>query len=359
MSARALVLDRDALFARAAEWDALVARSRTPSVFLRAGWLRACADALHGDAPVVAVVAIAPEGWRGAAVWAHGPAGWTLLGHRASDYLDIPIDRALTDAATDEVVALLLEASFAATGARSLLLPALCDRQALREHIGRSRFAANVVRRTVAPSMEAKAFEAATRKKSLKRHWNRLHREGDVSIRHLRSAAEVQPVLPELFEQHRARWHADGLPSQFDEPEQRRLYELLTDELDAMGALRFTEVRLDGKLVAAHFGMHAHARTTWYKPSFDPAFRAHSPGEVLLRALVLEAIDEGADEFDFTVGDEPFKFRFATVVRDVVDVRVWPARAPAALERARLGAREWAKQRLPGLTRTMRQAMKR
>jgi CelD/BcsL family acetyltransferase involved in cellulose biosynthesis len=45
-----------------------------------------------------------------------------------------------------------------------------------------------------------------------------------------------------------------------------------------------------------------------------------SPGEVLLRQLILAAVDEGATTFDFGLGEEPFKARFANRVEQV---RTW------------------------------------
>jgi CelD/BcsL family acetyltransferase involved in cellulose biosynthesis len=58
----------------------------------------------------------------------------------------------------------------------------------------------------------------------------------------------------------------------------------------------------------------------WYKPSFQISLARRSPGEVLLRQLLLTAYAEGAATFDFGIGDEPFKYRFASTVPHV---RTW------------------------------------
>ena len=55
----------------------------------------------------------------------------------------------------------------------------------------------------------------------------------------------------------------------------------------------------------------------WYKPSFAIDLAQRSPGEVLLRHLLLAALEEGAHTFDFGLGSEPFKFRFATQANHV------------------------------------------
>jgi CelD/BcsL family acetyltransferase involved in cellulose biosynthesis len=61
----------------------------------------------------------------------------------------------------------------------------------------------------------------------------------------------------------------------------------------------------------------------WYKPSFDPAYSRHSPGLVLLHYLVKDAVERGLDEFDFTVGAESFKLRFANEIRTNARFRVF------------------------------------
>ena len=50
---------------------------------------------------------------------------------------------------------------------------------------------------------------------------------------------------------------------------------------------------------------------------FDPDLARHSPGEVLLRQLLMAALAEGAHTFDFGLGDEAFKARFATRINRV------------------------------------------
>ena len=69
----------------------------------------------------------------------------------------------------------------------------------------------------------------------------------------------------------------------------------------------------------AIFGINRALPSTW---------PGHSPGEVRLRQLLLAAINEGASAFDFGIGEEVFKRRFAT---QVCGVQTWgPHPAPGA-----------------------------
>ena len=159
------------------------------------------------------------------------------------------------------------------------------------------------------------AARTATRKKSLMRHERGLQREGELAVRQFLLAAEVLPQLPEFFEQHIARRAALGQASIFLKPEQRAFYERLTRAASEQGWLRFMRVEWKGCAIAFHYGLCYRSRYLYAIPSFAIDLAKRSPGEVLLRQLLLAAIAEGASVFDFGIGDEAYKYRFATQVQ--------------------------------------------
>lgn len=169
------------------------------------------------------------------------------------------------------------------------------------------------------------AARTAARKKSLVRHENALRRRGDLVICHLRQGAEILPHLDAFFAQHITRWQATPFPSLFHEPAQRQFYQTLCTQAADTGWLRFTRLDWDGHPIAFHFGSCYDGSYLWYKPSFDVELARHSPGEVLLRQLMLAAMDEGAETFDFGLGDETFKQRFATSTWRVRNWGLYPA----------------------------------
>jgi CelD/BcsL family acetyltransferase involved in cellulose biosynthesis len=86
--------------------------------------------------------------------------------------------------------------------------------------------------------------------------------------------------------------------------------------MSGQGWLRFDVLLLDGRPLAFHFGFEYRNRFFWYKPTFDTAWAGYSPGEVMLKFLLQDAIDRELSEFDFTVGDEPYKYRFCNEIRE-------------------------------------------
>ncbi len=152
-------------------------------------------------------------------------------------------------------------------------------------------------------------------KSSLKRHSGFFQKSGDLRFHRCASEAEIVGYLERFFEQHRARWARTDPPSQFFDPAQQAFYRELVRGLFPYGWLRFDVVLFNGAPLAFHFGFEYRRRFIWYKPTYDIQFASRSPGEVLIKFLLEDAIERKLEEFDFTVGSEPFKYRFANRVR--------------------------------------------
>jgi CelD/BcsL family acetyltransferase involved in cellulose biosynthesis len=178
------------------------------------------------------------------------------------------------------------------------------------------------------PFMDFEAFRdvarEATQKKSLLRHQRWFERDGPIDTLHLKRGDQILPHLDDFFNQHITRWSVTEFPSLFNEEKQKQFYRLLTNELDETGWLCFTRIEWQGRAIAYHFGFHYHGSFLWYKPSFEMELSKHGPGEVLIRQLLLYAIDRGAHTFDFGMGDEAFKKRFATDTLFVKTVGLYP-----------------------------------
>ena len=108
----------------------------------------------------------------------------------------------------------------------------------------------------------------------------------------------------------------------FRRPEMQQWFRTLAGEYAADATLRVH--RLDiGELNAAMTVSLVDAPDrdgrTWglYNSSFDPTLAALAPGMVLIWELIERAADEGCITFDLLRGDEPYKYRFGAVDREV------------------------------------------
>jgi CelD/BcsL family acetyltransferase involved in cellulose biosynthesis len=155
---------------------------------------------------------------------------------------------------------------------------------------------------------------AATRKKSLVRHENFLRREGSLEVTHLTDGDQILPHLDEFFDQHVVRWADTPHPSRYQDAAERAIVEKATRDCAHTGWLRFTRLDWNGRPAAFHYGSCYRGRYYFGATAYAIDLARRSPGEVLLRHLLLAAIEEGAHTFDFGLGDEAFKLRFATDV---------------------------------------------
>jgi CelD/BcsL family acetyltransferase involved in cellulose biosynthesis len=312
------------------EWDRLLAAGPTDVVFLTRGYQRTWWDSFgRGQLLLITAeragrpVALAPLFADGGMVFFVGSGG--------SDYLDF-----VGDAGDPDVLVALLGAARRRVsdfvGFRFYHVPDDSPTGAcLRAAAGRLELVCYDEGDLPAPALDLDvppgAGLAAANKTSLVRHERGLTRAGRLDVTHLRDGEAIAPHLDAFFEQHVARWAATPYPSLFLDPKQRAFYRRLAEVVGPVGTLRFTRLDWDGRPVAFHFGFCHRGRYLWYKPSFAIDLARRSPGEVLLRQLLLAAIDEGTKVFDFGLGDEAFKQRFAN---RVARVRTWGLYPPHA-----------------------------
>ena len=304
------------------QWATLLSQGDTDAVFLTRAWQQTWWDVFgRGQLQLLVaevnnrVTALAPLFCDEGMVY--------FIGSGGSDYLDF-----VGDVAAPEVLIALLSAARASTpgfvGFRFYHVPDTSRTgerlQAAAERLDLVCFDEGSLPAPALDLRDHAAAQAAPNKKSLRRHENALSRSGTLSVQHVRDAATVQQHLPDFFAQHIARWSGTPYPSLFIDTSQRTFYERLAETGSRAGWLRFCRIDLGGQSVAFHFGTCYAGSYLWYKPSFDVRLAKYSPGEVLLRHLLLASIDEGAHTFDFGLGDESFKQRFATHTQMV---RTW------------------------------------
>jgi hypothetical protein len=110
-------------------------------------------------------------------------------------------------------------------------------------------------------------------------------------------------------------------------------------ELRARGLLRASTLRGgDGQLLALWLGAVHGARWSGWIFGFnpDPALSRFSLGQQLLYPMLEHSYQSGHSEFDFSIGLEPYKLKFATHVRPLA-----MAGSLAPAERAARAARHW------------------
>jgi CelD/BcsL family acetyltransferase involved in cellulose biosynthesis len=148
-------------------------------------------------------------------------------------------------------------------------------------------------------------------KSSIRRHCNYFRKAGNIRFQRFKRMTEIQGLMDRFFNQHVARHEKTRIRSQFLDSDQRDFYRELVTDMQSRDWIRFDAVMFNDQPIAFHFGFEFRNRFIWYKPSFDIQYSKRSPGLIMVRYLLDDAIDRGLDEFDFTIGSESYKYRFA------------------------------------------------
>ncbi len=107
--------------------------------------------------------------------------------------------------------------------------------------------------------------------------------------------------------QYRATGHRD----QFADPRNVALFERLRDAR----ALVVSSLYAGERLAAVHVGVADEGRFLSWIPAYDASLQKYSPGRILQHRMMEDRFGRGDREFDFLIGDEEYKYHYATHVR--------------------------------------------
>ena len=114
-------------------------------------------------------------------------------------------------------------------------------------------------------------------------------------------------------------------------PHTARFYTEVAHWAEASGRLRLIFLRVDGRPIAFHLALEDDRTYFPLKGGFDPAFRAQSPGRLLIHATLERAFAVGLRRYEFLGTSDAYKLRWATEAYDRV---LFQAFAPSPVGRA-------------------------
>jgi CelD/BcsL family acetyltransferase involved in cellulose biosynthesis len=195
------------------------------------------------------------------------------------------------------------------------------------------------------------------RKKTTKRRRNQLARLGNLEFVGKLDQTDL-PQATELFVKlHCERRLAAGDESFLEDENGKRFLEAILQG-PAQHSAKLSALRLDGQDIALCLGLEADGRYSYYAPTFDAEWSKYAAGDVLLSFMLEDAIDRGVEVFDFGLGDEAYKARFASETREVFKIHLFGFGVKPRLKRAALSLRETAKQN-PRLYGAMKKVLNR
>ena len=150
------------------------------------------------------------------------------------------------------------------------------------------------------------------RRENLRRRSRRLAELGRVTFETADAASRAE-ALQALLRLHASRWAARGEEGVLAEDTVKGFHEDATRGLLAEGLLRLQVLRLDGRVIAAHYGLAWGGCAYSYIHGFEPELAACGPSALLIAEVMADAVREGATRFEFLRGREPYKYDWGAV----------------------------------------------
>jgi peptidoglycan/xylan/chitin deacetylase (PgdA/CDA1 family)/CelD/BcsL family acetyltransferase involved in cellulose biosynthesis len=151
------------------------------------------------------------------------------------------------------------------------------------------------------------AGRSANFRQQLGRRERNLARRHRVRFHLVQDGNELPAAMDKLFALHGLRWQQGSSAFQPRADFHREFAAVALER----GWLRLWLLQLDEHTVAAWYGFRFGQVESYYQAGRDPAWDHLSVGFVLLAHSIREAFRDGAVEYRFGRGHEPYKYRFA------------------------------------------------
>jgi CelD/BcsL family acetyltransferase involved in cellulose biosynthesis len=147
---------------------------------------------------------------------------------------------------------------------------------------------------------------------NLRSRARRLQRdfEGNVHFRTATDADEASNALSALFALHAKSWGKRGIPSGFTDPLVVEFHHQVAHLFHQNGWLRLHSLYVGDEPIAAAYCFLYGDIAYFYQTAFDPKCAQYGPGAAILAYAIKHSIEEGAAEFDFLRGTEPYKLQW-------------------------------------------------
>ena len=140
---------------------------------------------------------------------------------------------------------------------------------------------------------------------NLRRRRKLLERRGRIEVERVGTGPRLLAILDECFLLESRGWKGKRGDSAQGDPRIRSFYSSLAER--SGGAFSLSLLKLDGRLIAFHYGLTRRRIYSLLLTSYDESFRECSPGHLLVEEVLRECLASGVREFDFLGCDLEWK----------------------------------------------------
>jgi peptidoglycan/xylan/chitin deacetylase (PgdA/CDA1 family)/CelD/BcsL family acetyltransferase involved in cellulose biosynthesis len=143
-----------------------------------------------------------------------------------------------------------------------------------------------------------------------------LENRPEVTFQFCNDAAQLDRVLPALFDLHTRRWESEGKPGVFGWERKRDFYFRLSRLLLERGWLRMSWLEWNGQILACQYGFAYQGTYSHLQEGYEPASEHLNLGVGLRAWSIREFLKEGLREYDFLGGAGRHKITWGAEVKN-------------------------------------------
>jgi serine acetyltransferase/CelD/BcsL family acetyltransferase involved in cellulose biosynthesis len=159
---------------------------------------------------------------------------------------------------------------------------------------------------------------------NFQRRLKNLHAQGTVLFDTVEKEDQRHEALDSLRQLHTLCWKGRGGSQAMQSAREWAFHESFSRLALDRGWLRLSLLRMNGRPIAALYGLLYRKRFYFYQSGYDPAWRRDSVGLVTMGLAIKQAIAEGAAEYDLLHGMESYKFLWTGQSRNLDRIRLYP-----------------------------------
>jgi len=152
---------------------------------------------------------------------------------------------------------------------------------------------------------------------------------GHVAFSRVTDLQEMAAIMQKLEELNKDRWHSKKRVSNFDHQGYSSFHLTMAHLGIQCDWLRLYQLTVSGNVIAICYNYLFHDRIYANAIAFDMDWSSYSPGRLAISYSIQAAIQEGATEYDWLGGEEPYKLAWTDKLRvedEIIFSKTWHGR---------------------------------
>ncbi|MDD5773360.1 MAG: GNAT family N-acetyltransferase [bacterium] len=176
-------------------------------------------------------------------------------------------------------------------------------------------------------------------KQDIRTTLNKLKNDGELVFENC-DENTLAESLKVLFEIHKKRQIDKVGDSIFDTRINRDFFQELAVEFTKMGMADISVLKVGNKIISINYALKCNNIYYFWIPTFDPLFIKYSLGKLHILNILKKCFEQNLKVFDFMIGDEPYKFKWAKKTFNNYEIKVYNNQLFYKLDNLIFNARE-------------------